>query len=168
MLQKSVINTLLTHYSLLYCFREKEMATHSSILTLKIPWTEEPGRLQSIGLQRVGHDWVNSLLQSLTGGSDGMEYAGNAGGLGSTPGLGRSPGEGNGNPLQYSCLGNPTDRAAWWATVHRVAKSQARRSDLTFTQLTVFHWLLFLQQLFTAYAWLPGVLPCLGGRCIFS
>ena len=37
--------------------------------------------------------------------------------------LGRSPGEGNGNPLQYSCLGNPMDRGAWWATVHRVAKS---------------------------------------------
>ena len=39
-----------------------------------------------------------------------------------TPGLGRSPAEGNGNPLQYSCLGNPTDRGAWWATVHGVAK----------------------------------------------
>ena len=40
------------------------------------------------------------------------------------PGLGRSPGERNGNPLQYSCLGNPMDREAWWATVHGVAKSQ--------------------------------------------
>ena len=40
------------------------------------------------------------------------------------PGLGRSPGEGNGNPLQFSCLENPMDRGAWWATVHRVAKSQ--------------------------------------------
>ena len=37
---------------------------------------------------------------------------------GSIPGSGRSPGEGNGNPLQYSCLGNPMDRGAWWATVH--------------------------------------------------
>ena len=37
------------------------------------------------------------------------------------PGSGRSSGEGNGNPLQYSCLGNPMDRGAWWATVHRVA-----------------------------------------------
>ena len=42
--------------------------------------------------------------------------------MGSIPGLGRSPGEGNGNLLQYSCLGNPMDRGAWWATVHGVAK----------------------------------------------
>ena len=41
----------------------------------------------------------------------------------SIPGLGRSPGAGSGHPLQYSCLGNPMDRAAWWATVHRVAES---------------------------------------------
>ena len=43
---------------------EKEMATHSSILAWKIPWTEEPGRLQSMGLQRVGHDWATLLLRS--------------------------------------------------------------------------------------------------------
>ena len=42
-------------------------------------------------------------------------------------------GEGNGNPLQYSCLGNPMDGGAWWAAVHGVAKSQARLSDFTFT-----------------------------------
>ena len=46
----------------------------------------------------------------------------NAGDMGLIPGLGRSPGEGNGNPFQYSCLENPTDRGAWWATVHGVAK----------------------------------------------
>ena len=46
----------------------------------------------------------------------------NAGDLSSSPGLGRSPGGGQGNPLQYSCLGNPMDRGAWWATVHGVAK----------------------------------------------
>ena len=46
--------------------------------------------------------------------------------LGSIPGLGRSPGEGNGNPLQYSCLVNPMDRGAWQAMVHEVAKSQTR------------------------------------------
>ena len=44
--------------------------------------------------------------------------------MGSIPGLGRSPGEGNGNPLQYSCLETPMDREAWWATVHGVSKSQ--------------------------------------------
>ena len=42
--------------------------------------------------------------------------------MGSISGLGRSPGEGNGNPVQYSCLGNPMDREAWWATVHGVKK----------------------------------------------
>ena len=47
----------------------------------------------------------------------------NAGDLGLTPGSGRSPGEGNGNPFQYSCLGNSMDRGAWWATVHGVTKS---------------------------------------------
>ena len=47
---------------------------------------------------------------------------------GSVPGSGRSPREGNGNPLQYSCLENPMDRGAWWATVHRVAKSQTQLS----------------------------------------
>ena len=46
----------------------------------------------------------------------------NAGDAGSIPGSGRCPGEGNGNPLQYSCLGDPTDRGAWWATVHGVTK----------------------------------------------
>ena len=46
----------------------------------------------------------------------------NAGDMGLIPGLGRFPGERNGNPLQYSCLGNPMDRGTWWVTVHRVAK----------------------------------------------
>ena len=49
------------------------------------------------------------------------------------PGSGRAPGVGNGNPLQYSCLGNPKDREAWWATVHRVAKSWHNLSDLACT-----------------------------------
>ena len=50
--------------------------------------------------------------------------AGDTRDAGSIPGLGRSPGGGNGNPLQYSCLGNPMDRGAWQATVLEVAKSQ--------------------------------------------
>ena len=54
------------------------------------------------------------------GSSNGKESACNAGDLGSIPGLGRSPGEGNGNPLQDSCVENPMDRGAWQATVHWV------------------------------------------------
>ena len=57
--------------------------------------------------------------------------------LGSIPGSGRSPGEGNGNPLQYSCLENPMDGGAWWATVHGVTKSRRTRlSNSTFFQDT--------------------------------
>ena len=56
------------------------------------------------------------------GGSDGKASACDAGNLGSIPGLGRSPGEGNGNRLQCSCLGNSTDRRAWWATIHGVQR----------------------------------------------
>ena len=68
------------------------------------------------------------------GGSDGKASAYSAGDLGSIPGSGRSPGEGNGNPLQYSCLENPMDRGAWW-----VIKSQTRLSDFTFTFILHFH-----------------------------
>ena len=53
----------------------------------------------------------------------------NAGLVGLIPGLGRSPGEGNGNPLLYSCLGNPIERGPWWATVDGVAKNQTRLSN---------------------------------------
>ena len=52
--------------------------------------------------------------------------------VGLIPGSGRFPGEGNGNPLWYSCLENPMDGGAWWATVHGVAKSQTRLSDFTY------------------------------------
>ena len=78
--------------------------------------------------------WVNGILLShqkerdsaicFPAGLDGKESACNAGDLGSIPGLGRSPGEGNGNPLQHSCLENPMDRGAWWTTVHGVTKSR--------------------------------------------
>ena len=64
------------------------MATHSSTLAWKILWLEEPGGLQSMGLQRVGHDSATSLSLSGTG-------------------------EGNDNPLQCSCLENPMDGGAW-------------------------------------------------------
>ena len=65
------------------------------------------------------------------GGSEVKASACNVGDLGSIPGLGKSPGEGNGNPLQYSCLENPMDGGAWWATVHGVADSRTRLSDFT-------------------------------------
>ena len=55
------------------------------------------------------------------------------GDVGLIPGLGRSPGEGNGNPIQYSCLENLMDTGAWWATVHGVAKSRTGLRDFTFT-----------------------------------
>ena len=64
------------------------------------------------------------MLRGFPGGSDGKEFACNAGEQGSVPGSGRSPGEGNGNPLQYSCLEDLMDRGAWEATVHEVTKSQ--------------------------------------------
>ena len=155
------------------------MAPHSSTLAWKIPWTEEPGRLQSMGSRRVGHDWATSLSlftfmhwrrkwqptpvflpgesqgqggprglpspgshrvghdwsdlaaaaaarnirfletvqikiteSSTLFGSDGKAAVYNAWDLGLILGSGWSLGEGNGNPLQYSCLENPTDRGA--------------------------------------------------------
>ena len=76
-------------------------------------WTGKPGVLQSMGSQRVPHDWVTELNLGLT---CHWYY--------------QLPGEGSGNPLQYSCLGNPMDRA-WWAIVHGVAKSQTWLSNTT-------------------------------------
>ena len=99
---------------LLYCYPcfeakyksllEKAMAPHSSTLVWKIPWMEEPGRLQSMGSLRVGHDWATSLSCF---------------------------GEGNGNPLQCSCLENPRDGGAWWAAVYGVAQSWTRLKRLS-------------------------------------
>ena len=80
---------------------EKAMAPHSSTLAWRIPWTEEPRRLQSMGSLRVGHDWTTSLSLSCVG-------------------------EGNGSPLQCSCLENPRDGGAWWAAVYGVAQSRTR------------------------------------------
>ena len=62
------------------------------------------------------------MIHSFPGDSMVKNLPANAGDVGLIPGLGRSPGGGNGNPLQYSCLGNPTDREAWRATVQGVAK----------------------------------------------
>ena len=83
---------------------KKAMVPHSSTLAWKIPWTEEPGRLQSMGLRRVRHGWATSLSRI---------------------------GEGNGNPLQCSCLENPRDRAACWAAVYGVAQRRTRLKRLS-------------------------------------
>ena len=76
------------------------MATHSSTLALKIPQTEEPGRLQSMGSRRSDTTEQLHFHFSLS-----------------------CTGEGNGNPLQCSCLENPMDGGAWWAAVYGVAQS---------------------------------------------
>ena len=76
------------------------MAPHSSTLAWKIPWTEEPGQLQSMGSLRVGHDWATSLSLFTS-----MHW------------------RRNGNPLQCSCLENPRDGGAWWAANYGVAQS---------------------------------------------
>ena len=73
------------------------------------------------------------FLLDFHGSSDGKGSAYNAGHPRSIPGSGRSPGEGNGNPLQYSCLENPMDGGAWEATVQGVTQSRTRLSDFTFT-----------------------------------
>ena len=75
--------------------------------------------------------WSTNFLCS----SVGKESACNAGDPGSNPGSGRSPGEGNGNPLQYSCLENPMDRGAWWAAVHGVSKSRTWLKWLSTAQI---------------------------------
>ena len=81
---------------------EKAIATHSRTLAWKIPWTEEPGRLQSMGSQRVRQDWPTHFHFSLS-----------------------CIGEGNGNPLQCSCLENPRDSRAWWG------RTQSDKSEAT-------------------------------------
>ena len=80
---------------------EKAMAPHSSTVAQKIPWMEEPGGLQSMGLLESDTTEQLPFHFSLS-----------------------CIGEGNGNPLQYSCLENPMDGGAWWAKVHGVTKSR--------------------------------------------
>ena len=80
------------------------MAPHSSTLAWKIPWMEEPSGLQSMGSLRVGHNWATSLS---------------------------CIGEGNGNPLQCSCLENPGDGEAQWATVYGVTQIRTQLKQLS-------------------------------------
>ena len=87
---------------------EKAMAPHSSTLAWKIPRMEEPGRLQSMGSLRVGHDWVTSLWLFTF-----MHW------------------RRKWQPTQYSCLENPRDGGAWWAAVYGVSQSQTRLKRLS-------------------------------------
>ena len=92
---------------------EEGMATHSSILAWRIPWTEEPGGLQPMGTES---DRTEETLPASTVASLGAQMQRihlQCGDLGSIPGLGRSAGEVKGYPLQYSCLENSMDRGAW-------------------------------------------------------
>ena len=129
------------------------MATHSSTLAWKIPWMEEPGRLQCMGLWRVRHDWATSLACTAEGNGNPfqcscLENPRDGGAWWATiyvvaqsrtwlKGLSSSSraylGEGTGDPLQYSYLENPMAGGAWWAAVHGVAGSRTRLSDFTFT-----------------------------------
>ena len=82
----------------------------------------------SENLLRTIKDYIFFWL-GFPGGSEYKASACNAGDLGLIPGWGRSPGEGNGNPLQYSCLENPVDRGTWQATIHGFTKSLTQLSD---------------------------------------
>ena len=97
------------------------MATHSSVPAWRIPggaWWEA---VYGVAQSRTRLKRLSSSSREPCG-SNSKESLCNAGYLGSISGLGISPGEGNGNPLQESCLENPMDRGAWWATVHGVTK----------------------------------------------
>ena len=130
---------------------EKAMAPHSSTLAWKIPWREEPGKLPSMGSQRVGHDWA-TFLSLFTFMHLRRQWQptpvflpGKSQGWGSLLGCrlrGRAEsdtteqlsfhfslsciGEGDGNPLQCSCLENPRDSRAWWAAIYGVTQSWTR------------------------------------------
>ena len=85
---------------------------------------------QIVNEYSLRRSWDSFIFELLfLDGSDGKESSCSAGDPDSIPGLGRSPGEGNGNPLQYSCLENPMDRGAWWAAVHGVTNGQTLLSN---------------------------------------
>ena len=143
-------------FDLTHITPEKAMAPYSSTLAWNIPWMEEPGRLQSMGSLRVGHDWATSLslftimhrrrkwqptpvlLPEISHGLRSL--------IGYSP-LDREEsdmterlhfhlslsciGEGNGNPLQCSCLENPRDGGAWWAAIYGVAQSWTQLKQLS-------------------------------------
>ena len=102
-------------------------SVYANSLWYRLPTFRDKGRFSLAS--RGGKGCVPSseglgypVLQGFLGGAVVKNLPANAGDTHSIPGSGRSPGEGNGNPLQYSCLENPMDRGAWWATVHRVQR----------------------------------------------
>ena len=105
----------------------------SRVRLFATPWTAAYQAPLSMGFSRQ-ESWsgvplpspLTMLFVGFSGGSVGKESACNAGDLGLISGSGRSPGEWNGTPLKYSCLKNPMDRGAWWATIQRVTKNQPR------------------------------------------
>ena len=95
-------------YACMHICMEKAMAPHSSTLPWKIPWMEEPGRLQSMGSLRVRHDWETSLSLFTF-----MHW------------------RRKWQPLQCSCLENPRDGGAWWAAIYGVAQSRTWLKQLS-------------------------------------
>ena len=122
--------TRLSNFTFTFHFHalEKEMATHSSVLAWRIPGMGDPGGLPSMGSHRVGHDWSDLAaaaafnLLGLLRWLSGKETMSSAGGVGWIPGFGRSAGEENGNPRQYSFLGNPMEWGVWWARIQGIEK----------------------------------------------
>ena len=136
------------------------MATHSSVFAWKIPWTEEPT------VHGAAKSWAQ--LSDFTF----FHFHSSISGCGSDVSLNSVvlvSGEGNGIPLQYSCLENPMDGGAWWAAVPGVTKSQTQLSDFTFT----FHFHALEKEMAThssVFAWkIPGMgevggLPSMGSH----
>ena len=124
------------------------MATHSHILAWRISpdrgaWWATLHRITKSQTRLNTHNisWFSSFSWpswGFPGGSDGKASVYNAEDPGSIPGSGRSNRERNGKPAQYSCLGNPIDRGAWQATVHRVAKSGTRLKRFSVSLLLLF------------------------------
>ena len=121
---------------------EKEMASHSSILAWRIPGTREPGGLPSMGSHRVRHDWSDLAAAAKEGrgctdkrGSSQERIVQPWSRVLVAPQWTRITVSLNGNPLQYSCLENPMDGGACWATIHGVTKSQTRLSNFTLSSL---------------------------------
>ena len=102
------------------------------VYTIFLPWWHRLSWVTPMPLLGRKMMCMCASCMGLPDGSDIKESACDSGDWGSIPGSGRSPGEGNGNPLQYSCLGNSMDRGAWRVTVHGVARSWTRLSNLHF------------------------------------